>query len=268
MFAEHWVSDFIIYSYALSLLFAFANLMHKNPLSKRMAQGLLVLVWFMQASFFAVRVFTSPVLTPFDSLFFYSWALVTFTLVINALYKMDLLVFLTNVIGFAVASSSLFFVSDDTGLSGPLLTELVFVHVSMALVSYAAFSLSAVSAGLYLLVSYLLKRKKWNLLRGLPSLDQLQSFSNRLVVIGVPFLLTALILGSLWAYQTLGALFWVDAKIFGSLLVLLVYSFHLYQRYSNRWPARQLAWWNLAVFMTIWINYFISNTGLSFHQWL
>jgi HemX protein len=271
VFAERWVYDLIIYLYALGLLFAFADLLHKNWRANRLALSLFIAVWMIQTVFIAFRLFELfPLLTPFDSLFFYSWAIVALTLLINWLYRMDLVVFSANLVGFAVLAIN-FFVARDTSrhLSRLLLSELVFVHVTMAFLAYAAFSLSAVFAVLYLIGDHLLKQKKWNrLLRLLPSLEHLQRLSYGFSLIGMPLLLSSIILGVIWAYQTNISGFWYDPKIIGSLIVLLLYAIQLYQKAKQRWHGRRLAWWSAVSFLAMLLNYWISVTGLSFHRWM
>ncbi|SFS99214.1 cytochrome C assembly family protein [Marininema halotolerans] len=272
MFAEHWFYHFIIYIYALSLLFAFSDLMQPNRQGRRLAFLFLVAVWVSQTAFFIWKTTLGlmPVLTGSDSLMFYSWALVTVTLVIDRLYEMHLFVFAANLIGFATSAVNLF-ITPSTGdkLATPLLSELVFIHVVMVFLAYALFTLATVFSILYLIGNSLLKQKKWNqTLRRFPSLGSLEVFSYRLTMLGVPLLLLALILGLIWAYQKVGGGFWFDPKIIGSLIVLGVYSFYLYKRYSGGWNGRQLSWWSVLAFLMILVNYMISNAGLSFHRWL
>lgn len=134
MFAEHWFYDFIIYVYALSLLFAFADLLQPNPSARRLARVFLVIVWVFQAAFFASRVYEAfPMLTGFDSLMLYSLAIITFTLIIYKWYRMDLFVFCANVVGFTVAAVNIFIAPETvSSLQELLLSELVFIHVTMA----------------------------------------------------------------------------------------------------------------------------------------
>ena len=203
MISERWLIDLIVYIYTLSLLFFFSDLLHPNRRAHWLALGLLVVVWLAQILF-------SPFAWPpgfrrshLDALFFYSWVLITLTLVINAVYRMDLFVFSANLISFIVMAINLFVARDSASpVSEILLSELVFIHVTMAFVAYAAFSLSAVFAVFYLLGNFLLKRKKWNrVLRLLPSLDRLQSFFHRWVMIGVPLMLLSMLLGLVWLHQ-------------------------------------------------------------------
>ncbi|SDW25236.1 HemX family protein [Marininema mesophilum] len=272
MFAEHWFYHFIIYMYALSLLFAFSDLMQPNRQGRRLALLFLVAVWLCQTAFFIWKASLGaiPVLTGYDSLMFYSWALVTVTLVIDWLYEMHIFVFAANLMGFAISAVNLF-IPPHAGeeIASPLLSELVFIHVVMAFIAYAFFTLATVFSILYLIGNHLLKRKKWNqTLRRFPSLGRLEAFSYRLTMIAVPLLMLAIILGLIWANQKVGGSFWFDPKIIGSFVVLVVYSVYLYKRSVGGWNGCQLAWWSVISFLMILANYMISNAGLSFHRWL
>ncbi|MDR6226446.1 cytochrome C assembly family protein [Desmospora profundinema] len=270
MFAQHWYYDLIIYIYALSLLFAFSDLLQSNRRNRRLALVFLVAVWSFQTVFLAWKAVAQfPVLTGLDSLLFYSWALVTATLIINWFARIHLFVFAANLVGFAILAAHFFTSPAESPVAKVLLSELVFIHVTLAFLAYALFSLSTVFSGLYLVGNRLLKRKRWNqTLRRLPSLGKLQLFSHRLNMGGVPLLILALILGLVWAHETLGPASLLDPKVIGSLLVLGAYSTSLYQKVRKRWGGQRLAWWNVLSFFTIVINYLISSAGLSFHQWL
>lgn len=271
MFAQHWYYDFIIYIYALSLLFAFSDLMQPNRQNHRLALAFLVAVWIFQTAFLAWKAFEQfPLLTGLDSLLFYSWALVTATLMIDRIARIHFFVFAANLVGFTILAVHFFASPEaDSPVADVLLSELVFIHVTLAFLAYTFFSLSTVFAILYLVGNRLLKQKRWNqTLRRLPSLGRLQLFSHRSNMAGVPLLMLALILGLVWAWQSLGAAHWWDLKVIGSLLVLGAYSISLYQWLRKQWSGRRLAWWNAFAFITIVLNYLLSNTGLSFHRWL
>lgn len=270
MFAQHWYYDLIIYIYALSLLFSFSDLLQPNRRNRRLALAFLIAVWSFQTVFLAWKAALQfPVLMGLDSLLFYSWALVTATLIIHWYTGIHLFLFAANLVGFAILAAHFFTSPAESPAAQVLLSELVFIHVTLAFLAYALFSLSTVFACLYLVGNRLLKRKRWNqTLRRLPSLGKLQLLSHRLNMGGVPLLILALILGLIWARETLGIASWLDPKVIGSLLVLGAYSTSLYQRTRKRWGGQRLAWWNVFSFLTIVLNYLISNAGLSFHQWL
>ncbi len=66
------------------------------------------------------------------------------------------------------------------------------VHVGMAIISYATFTVSFIFSIMYLLQYRLLKKKKWNArLRRLGNLPKLESMSYGLNLFSVPFFLTS-----------------------------------------------------------------------------
>jgi HemX protein len=149
-----------------------------------------------------------------------------------------------------------------------LVSELLLIHITMAILSYGAFSLSFVFSTLYLLQYDLLKRKKWGkrLLR-LADLDKLEKSSYILAVIGVPMLLLSLILGLQWAFLKVPGMPWYDMKIIGSFLLLISYSILLYLRIVKNISGRNLAIWNSAAFLIVLINFFLFGRLSSFHLW-
>ncbi|MCF6092667.1 cytochrome c biogenesis protein [Microaerobacter geothermalis] len=272
MLALGWLYDVMIYMYALSVLFYFADFLSSNQRANRVAFWLLAVVWGMQTAFFMFSMLEKdyfPVLTLFETLFFYSWILVTLSLILNYFFKMDLFVFFTNVIGFSVLALNLF-ASHDTSpvVTEQLTSKLLFIHITMALLSYGAFSLSFIFSMMYLIQNKMLKKKQWTpLLRRLPSLDQLELFSFRLNVIGIPILLLSLILGIIWATVKVPGPFWYDPKVLMSLIVLFAFGFSLYQRITSRWMGKKLALWNIVAFTTVLLNYLVSGLYSSFHLW-
>lgn len=270
MLAERLIYGFIIYTYALSLLFSLSDTLAPNRRKARLGRLLLLVVWLAQTAFFVVRVFSVfPLFTSFDALFFYSWVLVSFTLVLHIYSRMDLLVLFANLMGFVVLSFSLFTAQDvSVSQARLLLSELVFIHVTMATLAYAFFSLSTLFAALFLVGNHLLKKKKWNrTLHRLPSLGRLQAFSHWLAMSGVLLLFLSLILGSIWAYQQVGSNFWHDPKVYGSLVVLIAYALQLPRSTSENWHGPKRARLSIVAFLTIPINILLFGSGTSFHHW-
>lgn len=267
-----WIYDLTIFLYAASVLFYFNDFLLSNRKANRIAFGLLAVVWLMQTIFFISQLTAKsyfPVLTLFETLFFYSWALVSLSLIINYFFRIDLLIFFTNVIGFVVLTLSMF-ASETAPLEANETTtsELLFIHVTLAIISYAGFSLSMISSIMYLLQHHMLKQKRWTpLLRRLPSLDKLEVFGYRLNMLAVPLLLLSLLLGSIWGYLVLPDSFWMDPKVWMSLLVLFTYCFLLYKWLTRAWQARRLAVGNVIAFLIVVLNVLITDTS-DFHQWL
>ncbi|WP_027414861.1 cytochrome C assembly family protein [Aneurinibacillus terranovensis] len=273
MFRENLIYDAIVYLYASSVLLYFADFLNRSRKVNRIAFWLLAIVWALQSVFFVMSMVEKdyfPVLTLFETLFFYSWILVTLSLIINYFFRVDLLVLFTNVIGFSVLAINFFANQSASPLVSERLTsDLLFIHISIALLSYGAFSLSFIFSLMYLVEDRMLKQKIWNKwMRRLPGLALLDLYSYRLNMAGVPLLLMAIILGAIWAHLKVSANFWIDPKVLMSISLLLVYSFYLYQRVTCGWQGRKLALWNAGSFLLVLLNYVISGSVSSFHQWL
>jgi HemX protein len=259
--------------YALSVLLYFFDFLHHNRKANRIAFWLLAFVWVLQTFFLSYYMISTgkfPVLTIFEGLYFYAWVLVTLSLSINRVLKVDFIVFFTNILGFIVIAIHTFapFQYSSHVIGKQLVSELLLIHITMAILSYGAFSLSFVFSLLYLIQYDLLKRKKWGarLLR-LADLSKLERASYILVVIGVPMLILSLILGLQWAILKVPGMPWYDMKIIGSFILLAAYSLFLYLRVAKNLVGRQLALWNSASFLFVLINFFFFGQLSSFHFW-
>lgn len=264
MISQIWMYDAIVYTYALSLLFYFSDSVKPSRRAKRMGTGLLALVWVFQSLFLADRVVElryMPVFSLFETLFFYAWLMVTFSLVANWFLRIDMLTFFMNVIGFTVSVINMFGYS----LLSPAVShwetrdELLFLHIAFAVGSYVAFSVSAVFAGMHLFLHRQLKRKQWNAaMRRLPSMDQVDSYSYRTCVIGIPLLVVSLAIGfaELVLLEELGLM--LDPKVLLSMLILAAYAYYLVARKTLAHPGHRLAGWNLAGFALVLMNIGVS----------
>jgi HemX protein len=269
------LQELTVVLYALSVLLYFIDFLHNNRRANRVAFWLLSFVWVSQTItlfFYMLKMGRFPVLTLFEGLYFYAWVLITFSLVINRLLKVDFIVFFTNVIGFMIMVMHAF--APDQVVSGgvsaeQLVSELLFIHITAAILSYGAFSLSFAFSLLYVIQYNLLKQKKWGKrLARISDLSKLEHMSYVLNVIGIPLIIIGIILGSRWAYLTLPDVFWFDAKVIGSVFVIIVYCVYLYLRISKGVTGKSLAMWNMAAFLILLINFFLIGNFSTFHMWL
>lgn len=265
--------ELTIILYALSILLYFIDFLNSNRKANQVAFWLLAFVWILQTIFLTLFMLDTgrfPVLTIFEGLYFYVWVLITLSLGINRFMKVDFIVFFTNVLGFIIMVIHTFapIQYESEVMVGQLTSELLFIHITMAILSYGAFSISSVFSLLYLIQYNLLKRKKWGKrLKRISDLSVLEHMAHVLNVIGVPMLLLALILGLQWAYIKLPEMIWYDVKIIGSFIVLTVYGIYLYLRVGKGFQGKNLALWNLASFLIILINFFLFGQLSSFHFW-
>jgi HemX protein len=270
MITQMWMYDAILYVYALSLMFYFSDYVKPSRKSKRMGTGLLAFVWVMQSLFFADRIVelhSLPIVTLFETLFFYSWLMVTFSLVANGFLRIDLLTFFMNVIGFTVLAINLFGYSLMTSEIpyGVTRNELLFIHISFAIGSYVAFSISAVFSGMHLFLHQQLKRKQWNqTMKRLPSMDKVEAYAYRAVVLGIPLLILSLAVGFVELVLLSNLWLFLDMKVLMSLVIITAYTYYLMARKRNHLIGYRLAGWNIVAFVLVLLN--VVLTGASrFH---
>lgn len=259
--------------YAISVLLYFVDFLQHNRKANRIAFWLLAFVWLLQTVFLILYMLETgrfPVLTIIEGLYFYAWVLVTLSLVINRLLRVDFIVFFTNILGFGIMAIHTFapMQIDSTVMGEQLVSELLLIHITMAILSYGAFSVSSVFSLLYLIQYDLLKRKKWGTrLVRIADLSKLEHFSYILIIIGVPMLILSLILGVQWAFLKVPDMNWYDSKVLGSFTVLGIYSVILYLRTRKGLSGKQLSLWNIASFLIVLINFFLFGQLSSFHLW-
>lgn len=259
--------------YAISLVFYFIDYLNKDPKAHRIAFWLISLVWVLQSAFLGLYIIQThrfPILSLFEGIYFYAWLLITISIFLHCLYRVDLPVFFLNVIGFIFMTIHTF-APNQLALSPvgkSLISELLFFHVTFAILSYVAFSLSFVFSTLYLILYNVLKKKKWTKQwTRLPSLDQAQKGMTWAILVGIPILLISLILGLQWGYSSLEHFTVLDTKIIGSFLSLLIYCFILYGYRKGKLHTTMYAWTNVYAFLVIIVNFFLGSRLSSFHFW-
>ncbi|WP_240374689.1 cytochrome C assembly family protein [Bacillus piscicola] len=259
--------------YSVSVFGYFIDFLHDNRKVNKFAFWLLSIVWLLQTVFFILRALEFdrlPVITTFEGLFFYAWLLVTLSLVINRFFRIDFLVFFTNVLGFALMAFSLFTPNGDVppDLNELLISELLIVHISLILLAYATFTVAFVFSVMYFLQHQLLKRKQWNkrLLR-LENLAKAERMAFVMTTLGVPCLLLGLILGFVWSSIQLAYLPILDAKVIGSIAVLITYGIYLYVWAVKQQRGYNMILFNMGCFLLVLINYFLSGELTDFHFW-
>lgn len=271
MVTKFWLYDFIIYIYALSLLFYFADTVSRSYGAKRMGEGLLVFVWVLQTLFFFYRMYEHryiPVFTKFEVMFLFSWLLVTAALAASRFFQLNYLVFFVNVFGFAVLVLNMQTDAGTAVISEEMQGGLLWLHVALAIVSYAAFVLAAAASGGYLFIQRRLKRKQWtNALLRLPSMEALEKFATSAVLFGVPLLILSLSVGIMWIVLHESDVPLFDIKVLISLAILLLYSWQLYAKYRQQLAGPKLAWWNIAVFLLLLANFTMANNFSRLHPW-
>lgn len=269
-----WIYDVVIYIYALSLLCTFPDFLEKNQRMRQLGTGLLVFVWILQTAILVLRVTDGKMLliaNLFDTLFLLSWLLLSGIAFLHSRSRNELPVLVTNLFSFAILA--LTYVTDPEAVptfSGwDVQDELIFIHITLAIGSYAAFCIAAIQSAFYLFLHDRLKRKKWSRwLKKMPGLGTIERYTFRFNAIGTPLLMTALILGLVWVGVSKDLSLIFDPKVLNTFIVLAGYVIYFVLRFSRRATGVKLAVWNLTAFSFIIINFVISNYISRFHQWI
>lgn len=243
-------------------------------MAHRSAFWILIVVYVMQTVFLVMYIVETkrfPILSLFEGIYFYAWLLITLSILLHLFSKVGHAVFMINVIGFIFMTIHTFAPTQisNSAVGEALISELLFIHISFAILSYVAFSMSFVFAILYLILYKLLKKRKWSKQFGrLPSLQQAATGFKIGIITGIPFLLISLILGVQWAYIALDEWSLFDMKIIGSFFILIVYAVVLLFMQMGRLRGNNAAWANIFAFLFVIINFFLGSTLSGFHFWI
>jgi HemX protein len=259
--------------YAVSLVFYFIDYLYKEKKASRIAMSLLGVVWLLQTIFLVLYIVETqrfPILTLFEGIYFYAWLLVTLSIVLRIFYRFDFAVFFINIIGFIFMTIHTFapVQIERSPVGESLVSELLLIHITFAILSYVAFSLSFVFSALHLVLYRLLKKKKWTKQwSNLPSLGQTESGMTISILVGISLLFVSLVLGLQWAYISLDHFSLLDMKIVGSFVLLIVYSGVLYKHRKGTLNGATYAWAHLYAFLLLLVNFFLGSRLSEFHFW-
>ncbi|MCM3339103.1 cytochrome c biogenesis protein CcsA [Paenibacillus sp. MER TA 81-3] len=273
MVTNSWIYDAIIYTYALSLLFYFSDVVGMNRKAKRMGTGFLIFVWVLQTVFMAVRMVRHqdvPVFSSFEFMLLFSWLLVTVSLIISRFFHIEFIVFFVNLIGFALLLVNM--LNDPTMPTAmkewEMMRNLLSFHIALAACGFAALTVGAVFAGMYLFLHHKLKAKQWSdAVRRLPSLEKMERLSYGAAVIGIPLFLMSLsvAIGAVLLGNRTELLF--DLKIWLTLFALILYSFYFVTRSRELSTGFRLALWNLGCYAAMVLNFSLNSLS-TFHRWM
>ena len=265
--------EFMIIIYAISLCLYFFDYLKKNMLVRRTAFWFISAVWVLQTSFlilFMLEEKRFPILTLFEGIYFYGWLLTSLSIVLHCIARVDIPVVFMNIIGFIFVTITLFNSEGSTNvMSEIIVSEMLMIHISLAILSYAMFTLTFVFSMLYLILYRLLKDKKFSgIWARLPSLGQTSTWMNNSILVGVPVLFISLILGLEWAWLTIDKVSLFDIKIVSSFVLTVIYLTLFFLHRSGKLVGTTFAWVNIYVYLAVVINFFLGNSLSKFHLWI
>ncbi len=127
-------------------------------------------------------------------------------------------------------------------LTGTLASYWLFVHVTFANLSFAAFAASFGLAIVYVIRER--SRGKWTKrLERLPAQSVVDNLTSRFALAGFLFWGIMIVSGAIWANQAWGRYWSWDPIETWSLVVWLVYAVYLHLRFTLHWRGQRLAWY-------------------------
>ena len=148
--------------------------------------------------------------------------------------------------------------------SAPLVPALkstwLVIHVSAAIVSGGVFLLANAIAAAYLYLDAMESRgERTAWAKRLPSLEDLDQLSYRLVAFVFPLWTFAVIAGAIWAESAWGRYWGWDPKETWAFITWVAYAAYLHARVTIGWRGRKAAWLCLFAGSTFLFNYVYVN---------
>ena len=266
--------ELMVVVYAVAIVLYFIDYIYKNVQARRVAFWLVSIVWFVQTVYFIIFLFDVqrfPVLSLFEGIYFYAWLLISMSIVLHCIARVDMPVVFINGLAFAFMTIHLFAPADkvDSLLLGTsVVSEMLVIHIAIAIVSYVAFTVAFVFAILHLLLYKILKEKKYSTMWSrLPNLSQTTKWISNSTLVGVPLLFISLILGFEWALLTVEGVKVLDFKIIGSFFISCIYLILLLLHRSGKLLGTTYAWFHIYAYLLIVLNFFLGNKLSDFHGW-
>ncbi len=207
----------------------------------------------------------APLSNMYESLVFFSWAIIVFYLIIEFKYKNRIIgAFATPFafLGMAYASFATEISQKITPLVPALQSNWLIAHVIACFIGYAAF---AVACGMGLM--YLLK-SRWGTGQGsifdsLPALKVIDDITHKIILFGFLWLSTGIISGAVWANSAWGTYWSWDPKETWSLITWFIYGATLHARFTKGWGGKRIAWLAVLGFFAVIFTYYGVNFLLS-----
>jgi cytochrome c-type biogenesis protein CcsB len=208
----------------------------------------------------------APLSNMYESLVFFSWAIVVIYLIIEHKYKNRIIGAFTTTFAFlAMAYASLSPNVNDRiqPLIPALKSNWLIAHVITCFLGYAAFAIACGISLTYLFKQGGMKSSNTNF-SGQNFLDEL---THQMVMFGFLFLSIGIITGAVWANSAWGRYWGWDPKETWSLITWFVYAILLHARLMRGWYGRRIAYLSILGFMAVLFTYLGVNLLPGLHSY-
>lgn len=161
--------------------------------------------------------------------------------------------------------TSSIFIKDFVEVQEVLRSNLLALHVTSALLGYAAITISAVYGFLYLMLYHDIKSTHFGVIyKRLPNLEVLERMSFVGILFGFLMLTIAIVVGYIWLPRAFVSFSYTDPKLIGTLAIWLIYAAGLMAKKLVGWQGRRIIvlamfGFALAMFSMTIVNVFFSE---------
>ena len=133
------------------------------------------------------------------------------------------------------------------------------IHVTVATLSVAVFTLGAAATAIYLAKDAFQRAGRASLLDRFPETPAIERLAYGLHIVAFPLWTFTLIAGAIWARQAWGAYWNWDPKEVWTFVIWVVYAAYLHARATSGWSRQSAAYIALAGYAGIIVNYAVVN---------
>nr|WP_320048637.1 c-type cytochrome biogenesis protein CcsB [uncultured Desulfuromonas sp.] len=189
-----------------------------------------------------VEIGYTPVTNLHESLSFFAWALAGTFLIVDWKLRMVVLAATTSTLVLVMMLFGSLVPMHAQELNPALDSFWLPIHVALAFLGNAVFTVAFVAAIFYLLQERMLKSKKFSALYyRLPSLETLDMINYRCLTFGFPLMTMGIISGAVWAEAAWGTYWSWDPKESWALITWFLYAALLHGRLTTGWRGRRAA---------------------------
>ncbi len=231
--------------YAVVTLLSMVAVVRNRKNDRSRARLFLLLAFGVHTVTLGVRYFEAgytPVTNLHESLSFFAWALAGVFMLIDLQMRMQVMAAVTSTIVTVFMLFGSLMPMQTQDLNPALDSFWLPVHVGLAFLGNAVFTVAFVAAILYLIQERMLKSKKFSALHyRLPSLETLDRVNYRCLKFGFPLMTMGIISGAVWAESAWGTYWSWDPKESWALITWFLYAALLHGRLTVGWRGRRAA---------------------------
>ncbi len=207
----------------------------------------------------------APVTTVFEifTVLACSIAIIYFVIEVHSQHK-ETGYFILNIAFFFQLASSIF-IKDTTEVKEILHSVLFGVHVSSALIGYAAITIAGTYSLMFLMLYHEMKSSQFGVIyKKLPTLETLERMTFTALALAFLFLSIAILFGFIWLNKAITNPNYFDPKLIGTIIIWAMYGFLVIAKVKYGWKGRKvmilsIIGFLISIFSMTIINIFFSG---------